>query len=221
MNNQISIILEEIREYTQKYPELKKSHHFLFNCPLDSQSSYADVIVVGLNPGETQPDWKYGTSLPTEESSEFDFHDELGKGRSSVRWSQLCKDYLPGSNIFLSEFFFWSSGNLDNEFKDRFGYSFKKSPHFGFCKKCNEKMIAHHKPKLVVATGTSWASFFSSLYKMEHIKTVQCIKDRRNRNIIHHYSFKGVPFIFTPHWSSGYVSNHEKEDIKSYLSKYL
>ena len=77
----------------------------------------ADVIVMGLNPGEAKTDWDYGTNLPTEESSEFDFHDEFGKGRSSVRWSKLCKDYLPNSNIFLSEFFFWSSLNLDSGFK--------------------------------------------------------------------------------------------------------
>ena len=110
MPNQISKILEEIREYTQNHTELKKSHHFLFNCPLSSGPSCADVIVIGLNPGETRSDWECRTSLPTEESSEFDFHDEYGRGRSSVRWSKLCREYLPNSNIFLSEFFFWSSG---------------------------------------------------------------------------------------------------------------
>ena len=126
MTSNLSKTLKDIREYTQNNRELKKSHHFLFNCPLDKKSKIANVIVMGLNPGEAKTDWGYETNLPTEESSEFDFHDEFGKGRSSVRWSQLCEDYLPNSNIFLSEFFFWSSGNLDSEFKDRFGYSFKK-----------------------------------------------------------------------------------------------
>ena len=78
-----------------------------------------------------------------------------------------------------------------------------------------------HNPKLIVATGTSWAKFFSSVYKMKHIKTLRCETDKRNRNIIHHYEFKEIPFIFTPHWSSGYISNFEKKDIKSYLSMYL
>ena len=221
MNNSISNRLKDIREYTQNNHELKQSHHFLFNCPLDKRSKIADVIVMGLNPGEAKTDWEYGTNLPTEESSEFDFHDEFGKGRSSVRWSQLCEEYLLNSDIFLSEFFFWSSGNLDSEFKDRFGYSFKNCPHFDFCKKCNEEMIDFHKPKLIVATGTSWAKFFSSVYKMKHVKTLRCETDKRNRNIIHHYEFKETPFIFTPHWSSGYISNLEKKDIKSYLSMYL
>ena len=35
------------------------------------------------------------------------------------------------------------------------------------------------------------------------------------------FEFKETPFIFTPHWSSGYISNFEKKDIKSYLSIYL
>jgi hypothetical protein len=221
MTSKLSKILKDIRDYPQTNNELKKSHHFLFNCPLYKGLEIADVIVIGLNPGEAKTDWDYGTNLPTEESSEFDFHDEFGKGRSSVRWSKLCEDYLPNSNIFLSEFFFWSSGNLDSEFKDRFGYSFRKCPHFDFCKKCNEEMVDFHKPKLIVATGTSWAKFFSSVYKMQHIKTLRCESDKRNRNIIHHYEFKGIPFIFTPHWSGGYISNFEKKDIKSYLSRYL
>ena len=221
MASQLSKTLQEIRDYTQKNPELKKSHHFLFNCPLDSDSNFGDVLVIGLNPGETDADWRYGNNLPTEESNDFDFHDELGRGRSSVRWSQLCKEYLPNSNIFLSEFFFWSSGKLNKEFKERFGYSFKKCPHFEFCKTCNEKMISYHNPKLIVSTGTSWAKFFSSVYKMKHVKTVKCYTDKRLRNIIHHYEFNGIPFIFTPHWTSGYVSKSEKNDIKSYLFKFL
>ena len=221
MTSNLSKTLKDIREYTQNNHELKKSHHFLFNCPLYKGLEIADVIVIGLNPGEAKTDWDYGTNLPTEESSEFDFHDEFGKGRSTVRWSKLCEDYLPNSNIFLSEFFFWSSGNLDSEFKDRFGYSFKNCPHFDFCKTCNEEMIDFHNPKLIVATGTSWAKFFSSVYKMKHIKTLRCETDKRNRTIIHHYEFKGIPFIFTPHWTSARVSNLEKKDIQSYLSSYL
>tara|TARA_B100000925_G_C21856319_1_gene407965 strand:- start:90 stop:755 length:666 start_codon:yes stop_codon:yes gene_type:complete len=217
----ISETLEKIRKYTKNNHELGKSHHFLFNCPLNKGLDFADVLVVGLNPGEADSDWQYCSDLPTEESSEFDFHDALGKGRSSVRWSQLCDDYLPNSNIFLSEFFFWSSKNLNKEFEDRFGYTFKNCPHFEFCKSCNEKIFEYHNPKLIVATGTSWASFFSTIYKMKHINTIKCDADKRNRTIIQHFDLKGIPFIFTPHWSSGYVSNYEKRDIKSYLSKYL
>ena len=221
MISNLSKTLKDIREYTQNHNELKKSHHFVFNKPVDKYSKIADVIVMGLNPGEEVADWGYETNLPTEESSEFDFHDEFGIGRSTARWSKACKGYLPNKNIFLSQFFFWSSKDTKSIFKNRFGYSFKKSPHFNFCKNCNEEMIDFHKPKLIVATGTSFAKFFSSVYEMKHIKTLKCETDKRNRPIINHYEFKGIPFIFTPHWTNGWVSNLEKKDIQSYLSSYL
>ena len=50
-----------------------------------------------------------------------------------------------------------------------------------FVENCNEEMIDFHKPKLIVATGTSWAKFFSSVYEMKHIKTLRCETDKRNR----------------------------------------
>jgi len=221
LTSNLSKTLKDIREYTQNNHELKKSHHFVFNSPVDKDSKIADVIVMGLNPGESVTDWEYEINLPTEESSEFDFRNEFGSSRSSATWSKKCKKYLPNKNIFLSQFFFWSSRGIESDFKSRFGYSFKKSPHFNFCKNCNEEMIDFHKPKLIVATGTSFAKFFSSVYEMKHIKTLRCETDKRNRPIINHYEFKGIPFIFTPHWTNGWVSNLEKKDIQSYLSSYL
>ena len=102
----LSETLTKIRNYTRENLELKKCHHFLFNLPLDKTSIKADVLVIGLNPGEGPFDWDYVNTpnTPTEETHEFDFHEELGKGRASIRWSQLCKEYLPDSKIFQSEF---------------------------------------------------------------------------------------------------------------------
>ena len=48
MNNTISKILKDIREYPQTHDELKKSHHFLFNCPLYKGLEIADVIVISI-----------------------------------------------------------------------------------------------------------------------------------------------------------------------------
>ena len=50
--------------------------------------SNSDAIVIGLNPGESPRDWDYGKNLPTEESHEFDFHDQFRKGRTAVTWSK-------------------------------------------------------------------------------------------------------------------------------------
>ena len=112
--NALSRTLSNIRRYTKEHTELQKSHHFLFNLPLEKKSTKADVIVIGLNPGETDEQWNPAQwhsdiTLPTEETNEFDFHEVSKRSRSSIRWSRLCNQYLPNSQIVLSEFFFWSS----------------------------------------------------------------------------------------------------------------
>ena len=86
--------LKKIRQFTKQNPELLKSHHFLFNCPLNKEFTSAEALVIGINPGESDNDWEYQDNLPTEESDEFDFHEETGNGRSAVRWSKLCEEYL-------------------------------------------------------------------------------------------------------------------------------
>ena len=221
-NIDLSKTLEEVRGYTKKNQELQKSHHFLFNLPLENNSKIADVIVIGLNPGEHASDWNL-CNHPTEETNEFDFHNEFGNGRSSLSWSKNCTNFLPEQKIYLSEFFFWSSNRKrKKDFDDRFGYSFENCPHLSFCKKCNLEMFNYHKPKLIVAAGITYAEFFSSMYQMTHVKTVNSQLDKNKRKIISHYEFEGIPFVFTLHWSGAFgVSNLIKNEIKSYLDKLI
>jgi len=221
----LSETLNKIRSHTRKHLELKKCHHFLFNLPLDKTSIKADVLVIGLNPGEWDSDRNDGIKTPTEETHEFDFHEEFGKGRASIPWSKVCKRYLPDSKIFQSEFFFWSSPQAGEDkrkekFSERFGYKFKDCPHFDFCKECNLELIRFHKPKLIVATGTSWVDLFSDKYDLRHIKTLGCESHEKHRKIIHHYEWEDIPFIFTPHWSSARLWKEEISEIKSYLSNF-
>ena len=123
--------LSQIREYTKNNIELSKSHHFLYNCLVDKKENQGDVIIIGLNPGETEKDFEYRGSLPTEESSEFDFHEEHGRGRSSKNWLTLCKKFSQTNKIVLTEFFFWSSPQVGEDkergipFSERFGYKFE------------------------------------------------------------------------------------------------
>ena len=218
----LSETLNRIRNYTRKHSELQKCHHFLFNLPLDKTSIKADVLVIGVNPGESPNDW-VDFEDPTEETHEFDFH---GKGRASLEWSKKCKYYLPDSKIFQSEFFFWSSRqaseNPRNEkFSERFGYKFNDCPHFDFCKECNLELIRFHKPKLIVAPGTTHVDFFSNKYDLRHIKTLKREIKKKQHKIICHYEWEDIPFIFTPHWSGAYNLNKAvKSVIKDYLSKF-
>ena len=223
----LSETLNKIRNYTRENLELQKCHHFLFNLPLDKTSIKADVLVIGLNPGEGPFDWDYVNTpnTPTEETHEFDFHEEFGKGRSSIGWSKDCKKYLPDSKIFQSEFFFWSSPQVGEDgkkekFSERFGYKFKDCPHFDFCKECNLELIRFHKPKLIVATGTTHVDDLSKKYDLRHKKTLRCESQEKHREIIHHYEWEDIPFIFTPHWSMARLYKEEISEIKSYLSNF-
>ena len=213
--------LTEIREYTQKNSDLKKSHHFMFNLPLSSEEK-ADVIIIGLNPGESDGDWKYIGPLPTEETSDFDFFDHLEvRSRSNLVWLKKCRDFFPSSSIYQTEFFFWSASNLSDGFEERYGYKFYENPHLQFCMQCNLKMFNYHRPKIICATGIGGHKYLAELYKLEYLETIKSEYDKRQRNIIIHYLLGDIPFVFTPHWTSGYVSNNEKNEIKNYLKEIL
>jgi hypothetical protein len=214
-------VLKRVREYTQNNHDLMKCHHYMFNLPL-SQKQKADVIIIGLNPGESADDWKYDGPLPTEETSEFDFHNHSKvRSRSNIVWTKKCKDFFPDSSIYQTEFFFWSSSDLDNKFEERFGYEFYDNPHFDFCRKCNEEMFRYHKPKIICATGIGNHKLLADLYDLEHVETFKSKLDKRKRNVIIHYEFEDIPFIFTPHWTSGFVSKLEKSEIKTFLKKII
>lgn len=215
--------LKTIREYTKNNIELSKCHHFVYNLPLNKMDVGADAVIIGLNPGESISDWVYTENLPTEESSDFDWKDKAGKSRSATKWSGLCEEYIGTSKVILSQFFFWSSKQIGNDtnkgetFKQRFGYNFKGCPHFNFCREHNIDLIKFHQPRIIIAPGTSYADFFAKNYQLDHVTTVKCDTDLRKRKIIIHYEFMNIPFLFTPHWTSGYVSNVEKSEIKNYI----
>jgi hypothetical protein len=225
MSSNLSNTLHKIRDYTKQHLELSKSHHFLFNCSINKNHEYADVIVIGLNPGESQTDLSFITEDITEETNEFDFQDEIGRSKASIKWYKTCEQMLPNSKIFLSEFFFWSSKDIKESFLEKFGYSFKQSPHFEFCRECNKELIDFHKPKLIVAPGASFATFFSKIYEMQHIKTIKSDGYRKGKKItqqiIQHYEWNEIPFIFTKHWSGARISNAEKEKIIQYLGVFI
>lgn len=222
MNNIISKALGKIRNYPKEHKELLNAHHFVFNVPLFKNIVKADAIIIGLNPGETREDFLYNKDLPTEESSEFDFHDIIGKSKSATKFQNRCKFYLETENIFLTEFFFWSSNQAGEDkkkietFSGKFGYKFLDCPHFNFCKKLNLELIKYHNPKIIIALGNSYREFFSSIYNLKFIKDSRCELDKRTLAIAH-YEFLNIPFLFTPHWTGYAYSN----DLKNYVKDYI
>ena len=64
--NEINSYIEEIKNYSEKHTELKKSHHFCFNIPITIGNTKPElkqgdeiVLIMGQNPGELDGTWNY------------------------------------------------------------------------------------------------------------------------------------------------------------------
>ena len=64
--NEINAYIEEIKSYSEKHTELKKSHHFCFNIPIPIGNTKPElkqgdeiVLIMGQNPGELDGTWNY------------------------------------------------------------------------------------------------------------------------------------------------------------------
>lgn len=66
MINEINAYIEEIKNYSEKHTELKKSHHFCFNIPIPIGNTKPKLnqgdeiaLIMGQNPGELDGTWNY------------------------------------------------------------------------------------------------------------------------------------------------------------------
>ena len=84
-HNITSDLIREIKEYQSRNVELlKKSHHFVFDCPLDFQNSdETNYIWMGLNPGNDEDDWLKTGGRNDEETRDRDFQEIFGRSRGS------------------------------------------------------------------------------------------------------------------------------------------
>ena len=147
-------LVEEIRAYESVHPELLKSHHFVFDCPLDSAwQGRPSFLWLGVNPGSDEQDWKQRPTR-TEETREFDFQSEFGRSTASKSRMTRLRNFL-GEDRFRrcthSELFFWCSTDTEEAFRKRYKYSFEENPHWDFCTRMNRELFMRIRPKAVLA----------------------------------------------------------------------
>lgn len=151
-----SDLIERIRRHQEAHPELLRSHHFVFDCPLDrSYKGKPDFVWFGVNPGDDEDDWKRDKKN-REESRDYDFQVELGRSKASAARMKYLRDFL-GDEMFRRtthcELFFWGSKDTDRAFEDRYDYGFDNSPHWDFCCKINLELLQRAQPRAVFAEG--------------------------------------------------------------------
>lgn len=188
--------IERIAAYTAEHAELAAAHHFLYDLR-HPPAGEPGFVVMGVNPGETDYDWKIAPT-PTEETSRYDFHMSDGGGRSAIRWTKAAQFFLDRADYVLAELFFWSSYD-SRVFRERYG-PLQRSPHLIFCRDMNRDLIDAYQPKAVVLPGLTHSRLVGGLYALSQIEVVTMGSTR-----VAEVWTDGVrPWLFTKHWTAAF-----------------
>lgn len=209
--------IESIREYTAQHGALTQCHHFLFDLHLQPGAQSADYVVLGINPGEQSGDWE-AWPTNTEESSAFDFREQLGtRPRASVNWRKLAKEMCGTDKVVMSELFVWSTKDIGASFRQRFGHEFHKSPHLQFSIQMNKRLIDNYKPKAVVVPGLTTVGVFGKHF---HLNKIGEVRTQDGLRLIEHYEVDGISWVFTKHWSGSFgFSTAQRQTIARYIAE--
>jgi len=203
--------IQKIRDYTRAHPDLQVAHHFLFDLPLDRRAGRPEVVVMGINPGEVESQWRAAPD-PTEETWNYDFHQNIERSRSSRNWYNNAMFFSGGRPVVLSELFFWSSSD-QKEFEKRYGPLWR-SPHLNFCVSLNKLLIEEYNPEMVVSPGLSQAEDAAKAFGLGFIRTFSS----QGKRLVEHYHDRKRPWFFTRHWSGAFgFSTAQKNAIREYL----
>lgn len=197
--------IERLAAYTAEHPELKAAHHFLYDLR-HPKGGTPRFVVMGVNPGETDTDWRIAPQ-PTEETSRYDFHVEAGPGRSAIRWSSAARYFLDGADYVLAELFFWSSYD-SRAFTERFG-PLARSPHLPICVEMNRDLIEAYQPRAVVLPGLTHIPLVRDLYGLTPVETA--VHD--GKRIAEHYTDGARPWVFTKHWTAAFGFSRQQREL--------
>tara|TARA_X000001036_G_scaffold280721_1_gene260749 strand:+ start:13 stop:918 length:906 start_codon:yes stop_codon:yes gene_type:complete len=123
MMNEINAYIEEIKNYSEKHTELKKSHHFCFNVPIPTANNKPElnkgdeiVLIMGQNPGELDVTWNY---FP--ENLESNTKDLFRKMKTPIEIKEKVAEMVDNKQQIsgypveeTSNNHFWSDPNTNN-----------------------------------------------------------------------------------------------------------
>ena len=214
-------LIERIRNYQDVHTELKKSHHFVFDCPLDSTyRGKPDYVWFGVNPGSDCEDWKR-SAKNSEETRDFDFQTECGRSSASANRMNKLRGFLGPERFKRTthcELFFWCSKDTGSNFKNRFGYQFAKNPHWEFCCEINRCLIQRVQPNAVLAESLRKLHLYKDRLGLQPFKTHQCAE---GKVLVEELRLDGgIPFLCFDHLSAR-TSSQRRGDIKKKVAMLL
>ncbi|MCB6182577.1 hypothetical protein LIN78_03305 [Leeia sp. TBRC 13508] len=211
-NNLSADLIERIRNYQIEKKLLKKSHHFVFDCPLNfSRPCHPRYIWIGLNPGDDNSDWETTDQKNDEETRDRNFQEVYGRSRGSKTRMTKMRHFL-GQEVFdqttHTELFFWCSRNLQNDFEKRYGTQFSKSPHLEFCIEVNKELVNRIEPRAIFFESLDRISILQKSFSLEKINSYPA-GDRRVDEYVMDGKFRLINF---DHLSAGPpMSKHRQE----------
>ena len=215
-------IIKEIREYQEKESLLKeKSHHFVFDCPLDfSISCKPDFIWIGVNPGNDKKDWERTNGFNDEETRDRDFQETCGRSPLSKTRKTKIKNFL-GKNIFdkttHTELFFWCSENTGKDFQKRYGTKFEESPHIEFCIKMNQKLIKRVQPRAIFFESLSKIKILERFFNIEKVNSHYS----ETRSVDEYLIDDKYRLLNFDHLSSGPPASLERKQVSDIVKKLI
>jgi len=145
--------LREIERYQWRQPELRENHHrFLYALPHPKfdHSRPTDILLIGVNPGETAYCRRIAPGCGHQESFSDDFHAKHADpitGRR--RWLSCIEKSLPSTNVVMTELFFWSTPRTKH-LEERYG-PLEDNPYLAFCTEMNLLLLTALEPRCVVS----------------------------------------------------------------------
>lgn len=213
--------IEEIEAYTEMHPELHQAHHFLYDLPLDRAAGRPEIIVIGINPGETDADWRSHPGGREQETRNRDFHRDGGKPRSpgSLRWQRNVRYFAGDRPVVMANLFFWSSRSTA-ELVTRYGPMWD-SPHLPFCIEKLKLLLQVYEPGVVLFPGLSLTDRVARHFSLQHVDT---LTDASNghRLVDEYREKKGRPWLFTKRWTGAFgFSKKQKAMVKGHIESVL
>ncbi|MCY4093567.1 MAG: hypothetical protein OXG05_00420 [Gammaproteobacteria bacterium] len=193
-----SDLIDRVRVRLELFPELKKSHHFVFVSPLDrSYAGRTEYVWLSVHPGDGEDDWEL-CPCNTEETRLYNFQYEYGPSIGSQRRVKKLRWFL-GDEMFcrttLTMLFFWSVKDIGSSFTSKFGYTLNKHPHWDFCTELNLALINRLQPKAVFAESRPLRQRYEREFKLTPVATYYdqhrhpILEILRFKNGIHFYCF--------------------------------
>src|SRR5208337_668690 len=212
--------IEEIREYTSRYEEMRAELFIYDYVPIAFEEVRSGLkepkfVVIGMNPSEPSKD-----GLKERETPEVWAHNEGGSNEGAAgNWAKEIEYYLGSKLVVTTELFFWNSAKSGEAFKARFGTSLWDSPHLEFCVKKNKILLEEYQPAAVIVTGIGNDRRIADMFNLTHIKTYP---DDDNVRLVEHYHDGHRPWLITRHWTG--ARNHttiRKDNIKRIIHNLL